>query len=322
MSRSEIIEYLEPYWSSMLDLMRSSLHSEVELLNQVNANILDHSGKMLRPLVSLLMAKAIGEPNDDSVRLAATAEMLHNATLMHDDVADESTERRGRPTLVSLLGPTAAVLVGDYWLSKAVGLVYDSSCRMALEKRFEKTMSDLAEGEMLQLQKAGTADTDEEDYFKIIHDKTASLFEAACESAAVSVGAVPEFQDAAVRFGHCLGLAFQIKDDILDYAGTAELGKPLGIDIKEQKITLPLLGALKGSPREAEIRAMVRDIHEHPEYSDEVRSFVMDNGGIQYAAARLDEYIAKAEEAISVLPESKAREALVTVARFNVYRQV
>lgn len=322
MGREAILKYLDPYWDRMLEVMRSSLLSDVALLNQVNNNILSHSGKMLRPMVSLLIAKAIGTPNEDSVRCAAASEMLHNATLMHDDVADESSERRGMPTLVSLLGPTAAVLVGDYWLSKSVEQIYDSSCREKLEKRFASTMSDLAEGEMLQLEKANSADTDEDDYFRIIFNKTASLFVASCESAAISVGASEDMVAAAVQYGKCLGLAFQIKDDILDYAGTSELGKPVGIDIKEQKITLPLLGALSGSDREDEIRDMVRNIHEHPENIEIIRDFVKQNGGIEYASARLDEYIRMADEAVAVFPDSPAKDALVEIARFNAYRQV
>lgn len=322
MGREAILKYLDPYWDRMLEVMRCSLHSDVALLNQVNNNILSHSGKMLRPMVSLLVAKAIGTPNEDSVRCAAASEMLHNATLMHDDVADESSERRGMPTLVSLLGPTAAVLVGDYWLSKSVEQIYDSSCREKLEKRFASTMSDLAEGEMLQLEKANSADTDEDDYFRIIFNKTASLFVASCESAAISVGASEDMVAAAVQYGKCLGLAFQIKDDILDYAGTAELGKPVGIDIKEQKITLPLLGALSGSDREDEIRAMVRDIHKHPENIEVISDFVKQNGGIEYASAKLDEHIRMAEEAVALFPDSPAKDALVDIARFNAYRQV
>lgn len=322
MGRPEILQYLEPYWSRVVELMKQSLHSEVNLLDQVNDTILGHSGKMLRPMVSLLIAKAIGTPNEDSIRFAAASEMLHNATLMHDDVADESTERRGMPTLVSLLGPTAAVLVGDYWLSKSVEQIFDSNCRGQLEKTFISTMSDLAEGEMLQLQKAGTADTDENDYFRIIYNKTASLFVAACKSAAVSVGASEDMKAAAVQYGKCLGLAFQIKDDILDYAGTSELGKPVGIDIREQKITMPLLGALKGSEREEQIRGMVRDIHDHPENIEVIRDFVRENGGIEYAVSRLDEHILMAETALEAFPDSPAKEALISIARFNSYRQV
>lgn len=322
MGRSEIVDFLEPYWSRVIELMHSSLDSDVDLLNRVNENILGHSGKMLRPMVCLLMAKAIAEPGEDSMHLAAAVEMLHNATLMHDDVADDSSERRGMPTLVSLLGPTAAVLVGDYWLSKAVGQVYETSCRAELEKRFSDTLSDLAEGEMLQLQKAATADTVEDDYFKIIYDKTASLFVASCDSAAVSVKASPEQREAAEQYGRCLGLAFQIKDDILDYAGTPELGKPVGIDLKERKITLPLLGALKNSDRAEEIRGMIRDIDAHPEYSEEIRNFVMENDGIGYASRRLEEYISMAEKALDAFPDSEAKAALVSVARFNTYRQV
>ena len=322
MTRNEIISRLEPYWGDFQNLMRKALHSDVALLNGVNDGILGHKGKMLRPMVCLLTASALGEVREDVVRLAAASELLHNATLMHDDVADESNERRGEPTLVSLLGPTAAVLIGDFWLSRAVELVFDCNCRDKVERLFSQTMSDLSEGEMLQLQKAGTSDTDEEDYFTIIYNKTASLFVSSCVSAAISVGASAEMQEAARQYARCLGLAFQIKDDILDYAGTADLGKPLGIDIKEQKITLPLLGALKNSDREQEIRRMVGDIHEHPENCEVVRRFVIDNGGVEYASRVLEDYIRKAEDALSEFPDGWAKDALIFVARFNTYRNV
>lgn len=302
--------------------MKDSLHSDVLLLQSINDTVLSNSGKLLRPMITLLVARACGAVTEDSICYAAAVELLHNATLMHDDVTDESTERRGRPTVMSLLGPSAAVLVGDFWLARAVELVISSKHHERVVRFFSKTLTDLSEGEMLQLEKASSADTTEDDYFRIIYCKTASLFEASAVAAADSVNASDELFEAARNYGRYMGLAFQIKDDILDYAGTADLGKPVGIDLKEQKITLPLLGALEGSADGDDVRKKVRDIHRHPEYYDEVRDFVWTHGGIEYASRRLDEFIAKAISALDAFPEGQAKEYLKQLAEFNAFRQV
>jgi len=273
-------------------------------------------------MLSLLVAKACGGVNEDSINYAATSEILHNATLLHDDVADESSERRGVPTVYAAMGASCAVLVGDYWLSKSMNLVLRSKTkRDEVISLFSKTLSDLAEGEMIQLEKASSGDTVEEDYFKIIYNKTASLFVAACRSAALSTGACKEFVEAATEYARNAGIAFQIKDDILDYDGTDNLGKPVGIDLKEQKITLPLLCALKDSDREAEVRSLVREIRNCPDNCDTVRSFVIERSGIQKAAKILDSYIEKAERALDLLPSGQARDWLVRLVRFNSYRK-
>ena len=288
----------------------------------VNDSILASSGKRLRPMISLLTARALGTPNIDTLRYAAACELLHNATLMHDDVADESPERRGRPTVSALFGSSAAVLIGDFWLSRAVDLILMSEDHERVAGFFSKTLSDLAEGEMLQMEKAASADTDEDAYFSIIHNKTASLFETAGKAAAASVGASDGRFEAAKQFALCFGMAFQIKDDILDYVGDTRLGKPVGLDIREQKITLPLLGAMRSSGREAEIRAKIQAVHDHPEYCREIHSFVLENGGVEYASAKLDEYIGKACGALSVLPDSTARRYLEEIAHYNAFRQL
>ena len=305
-----------------MDLIHSQLHSDVSLLEQTNAQLLANAGKMLRPMVSLLIARAIGTPTQDSVCYAAAAELLHNATLIHDDVADASQERRGKPTLSAMLGAGTAVLIGDYWLARAVDLIVDTVHRDDVIRKFARTLTDLAEGEMLQLEKASSCDTTEADYLRIIHCKTASLFCAAAETAAVSVDADAAQKAAAFAYGSALGIAFQIKDDILDYAGTDSLGKPVGQDLLEQKITLPLLGALQGSPREAEIRALVRDIPSHPENCERIRRFVVERDGVGLAARRLSEWVERAVRALDAFPDSKAREYLAAIARFNEWREV
>ena len=322
-----IREYLGKDWVDVTARIENVLDSDIDLLNSTNASILSHSGKQLRPLLALVFARACSAEgiSEATIRYAASAELLHNATLLHDDVADDSDQRRGVPTIRSLMGPSVSVLVGDYWLVKAMELILgDLEGDAGVIKIFSKTLSDLAEGEMLQLQKAQTGDTDENDYLRIIYNKTASLFEAACVSAAVSVGAPESFQNAARDYAVALGLAFQIKDDILDYEGTESVGKPLGVDILEQKMTLPLLGAMSNvsSDEEEIIRRKVAEIAEHPEYRDEIVSFVKANGGLEYAVRRLEEYIDDAVKALEVLPESYEKQYLVELAHYTGKRNM
>ena len=319
-----IKEFLGQDWTAVQETIVSALGSDIDLLNATNSSILSQAGKQLRPMLSLMFARACaGKATNVSVRYAAASELLHNATLLHDDVADGSELRRGRPTIMSLMGPAVSVLVGDYWLVKAVELILcDSEHDTRAIKIFAKTLSDLAEGEMLQLQKAQKGDTDENDYLRIIYNKTASLFEAACVTAALSVDASDEYMKAAKDYAVALGLAFQIKDDILDYDGTESVGKPLGVDILEQKITMPLLGALQNVSvqKQEEVRTMVRDIVGKPELRDDIVKFVKDNGGLEYAEARLCDYVTAAVTALDVLPDSKEKESLVKLAHYTAKR--
>lgn len=325
MTLDEIKDFLGQDWKDTDALIRSSLESDISLLNATNKAILDHSGKQLRPIVSLLVARACGggRVNADSVRYAAAAELLHNATLLHDDVADSSCERRGAPTVMAILGGPASVLLGDFWLVKALENILASSanCNEVI-RIFAGTLSSLAEGEMLQLQKASSGDTVEEDYYRIIYSKTASLFEAAFVSAAISVNAPADWIEAVRDYAVSLGIAFQIKDDIFDYSDGKKIGKPVGIDLEEQKITLPLLGALAAaSPERAkQIRGMVLAILEHPEYKEEIVGFVKEGKGIEYAVSRLEDYVSKAVDALAVLPDSKEKDYLVKIAGFTAYR--
>lgn len=321
MNIKEIRTYLGDDLVKVNDLIKDSLKSDISLLDATNQSILSNSGKQMRPMLSLMMARACngGRATGDSIKFAAASELLHNATLLHDDVADGSTMRRGKPTVFSLMGSQTSVLLGDYWLVKAMeNILSADKYSDKVIRLFSKTLSDLAEGELLQLQKASTADTTEEDYLRIIYSKTASLFVASCESAAVSVEAPEEYVQAARDYAYYLGLAFQIKDDIFDYAGTAKIGKPVGIDLREQKITLPLLGALKGSDndKECDIRRMVREMVDNPDNEHIIREFVYEMDGVGYAEARLQEYINKAMEVISVLPESEDRRWLEALARY------
>ena len=243
-----IKEYLKQDLEGVNALMGKSLSSDIALLDKTNKSVLAHSGKQIRPVLCLLAARACsgGFVTEDTLLYASAVELLHNATLLHDDVADDSPMRRGVPTVMSLLGGRASVLLGDYWLVKGMENILASANSSAKVIRiFAATLSDLAEGELLQLQKADTGDTLEQDYYKIIYNKTSSLFVAAATSGAMSVGASEEKMKAVRTYAKCLGQAFQIKDDIFDYLDNQQTGKPAGLDLKERKITLPLLGALK-----------------------------------------------------------------------------
>ena len=323
MDLNEIKSFLGDDWKKVLEKIDEQLGSDIEVLDSTNRQILSHSGKQLRPMLSLLVARACsaGRITEASVCYAAASELLHNATLLHDDVADSSDERRGVPTIRSVMGASVSVLVGDYWLVKAMECIL--SCHTSLDGRvirlFSRTLSDLAEGEMLQLQKAGSCDTTEEDYRRIIFNKTASLFEVSAVSAAISVNAPAEMEDAVRRYAGSLGLAFQIRDDIFDYAvSSAQIGPPVGVDIMEQKMTLPLLGALRmaGEETAADIRRKVMEIHSHPEYREEIIGFVRDYGGIGYAMDRLGEYLDEAVTALDVLPETREKLYLIEIADY------
>ncbi|MGN0201626.1 MAG: polyprenyl synthetase family protein [Candidatus Cryptobacteroides sp.] len=326
MNISEIKSFLGQDWTDAQDLLRESLDSDIALLNTTNEAILANGGKQLRPILGLLVARACGNgcTTRDSIRFAVAAELLHNATLLHDDVADSSKERRGQPTVMSLLGAPASVLIGDFWLVRAVDCILSADDNVNRVVRiFAKTLSDLAGGEMLQLEKAGRGDTDEEDYCRIIYSKTASLFEAVSVSCAVSVGACPEWLEAVRRYSVALGMAFQVRDDMFDYSEDAgRIGKPVGIDLDEQKITMPLLGALSSvSPGEAaRIRSKVVSIHENPDLKEEIRAFVLANGGLEYSKARLNEYVAEAQSALVTIPQSLERELLAQIASFTASR--
>lgn len=327
MNAERIISLLGKELEAMQTELCASLRSDVPLLNSINEDLISRSGKMLRPTVALAFAKACnyGACTPESIRYAAAVEILHNATLLHDDVADQAPFRRGAPTVFSSYGPTPAVLVGDFWLSRAVDLLRSSANLSWIIGAFSKTLTDLAEGEMLQQQKAFLADTCEEDYLRIVYCKTASLFVTACTSAVKSVGGSDAYMEAAEAYGKALGIAFQIRDDIIDYAST-DSGKPAGIDLMERKITLPLLGAMKNSEREEEARALVRGINtgndsaEDSAKCERLHAFVLENGGLDYALGRLRDYVREACEALEVLPDSAEKELLREIAEYNLQR--
>lgn len=326
MDFSSIKDFLKEDLDKVNNLMATSLSTDIELLDKTNRAILSHNGKQVRPVLTLLVARACsgGFTTDDTIKYAAAVELLHNATLLHDDVADDSPVRRGVPTVMSILGGRASVLLGDYWLVKGMeNILASRNSSDKVIRIFASTLTDLAEGELLQLQKAETGDTLEKDYYRIIYDKTASLFVASAAAGAISVSATEEKMSAARTYAKCLGVAFQIRDDIFDYEENAEIGKPVGLDLKEKKITLPLLGALAkaGEDRGREIRRKLCRIDDHPEYGGEIIEFVKSEGGIEYARKRLYEYVDNARIALRPFGNMQEVEMLCEIAEFTADRK-
>ena len=319
MDFSECKAFLAGPLEEVSAMLEASLRSDIALLDVTNRSLLSQGGKRIRPVLTLLSAGACGGINADSVRFAAAAELIHNSTLLHDDVVDGATTRRGKPTVMSILSGPASVLVGDFWLVKAIRCILDAErYSERVIRLFAKTLSDLAEGELLQMQKATHCDTTREDYIRIIYSKTASLFEASVLSGAVSADAPEEWTAALAGYARNLGIAFQIKDDIFDYAGGEGLGKPVGIDLLEQKITLPLLCALDTVPEEeaSTVRALVAQISDMPELAVKVRQFVLDRNGVEKARAEMDKYIDEAVSCLEELPQTAEKSYLAELARF------
>lgn len=325
MSKEQIYAYLRHDLDRVREVISSALASGIGLLDSTNESILSHPGKMMRPALALLAAKVCsgGRLAEDSYRCAAAVELLHNATLLHDDVADNSSSRRGRPTVMKMLGGGAAVLLGDYWLVRAMDVIFSlDRHREATMKVFSKTLGDLARGEMIQLEKSQSACTTEEDYFRIIYCKTASLFEAAALGGAFSVDASEGMRSAVCGYAVNLGIAFQIKDDIFDYQKDADVGKPVGHDILERKITLPLLCALSQADagRRREIREMVLRVSGERGSVPYILDFVAENGGVEAAGLVLDGYVEKARESLSVFPAGDVRDMLESLAEYTAAR--
>ena len=323
MTVGEIQAFLGEDWERMRTLLRETLRSDVEILDRTNASLLANGGKMLRPMLSLLVSKACGGIDEECVRVAVASELLHNATLLHDDVLDDGQCRRGAPTVLSTLGAKPSVLIGDFWLVKTMTTVLHCGEHFSeVSDLFSRTEQDLVEGELLQMAKAGSGDTSEEDYMKIIYLKTASLFQTVCASAAIAAEASESYVAALKEYGRLLGMAFQIKDDIMDYEG-GPLGKPAGADLKEGKITLPLLGALGKleKTRADEVRELVAQAPQRPENCVEVSELVKALDGTLYARRRLEDFVNRAKDALSVLPASRAKEYLLQLADFCAYRE-
>ena len=310
----EARQYLGQAWTDFQRRFAESLQTDIPLLRKANGFVLEHGGKKLRPLFTMLIAKALGSPcNELVISCAAAAELLHTATLMHDDVADDAATRRGAPTMKALYSPTTAVLLGDFWLSRTLDIIVDHPDKRVLHI-FSKCLNDLAEGEMIQLERAVKADATEEDYRRIIYCKTTSLFEASMLSAAYSVEA-GEAEIACVRqYAYHIGQAFQMMDDILDYSPELSIGKPTGQDIMEKKITLPLLCLFRKLSRLAERNLRRRLKKPDAALVEEIFSLVRQYDALSDARRVLGEEIRQAVVALAPLPDSPDKEYLIKIA--------
>jgi len=301
-------------------LIRSRLASDVVLINQVAEHIIGGGGKRLRPLLHLVAARAAGYRGRDHIELAAVIEFIHTATLLHDDVVDESDLRRGRKTANAVWGNAASVLVGDFLYSRSFQMMVELD-RMRVMRILADTTNLIAEGEVLQLLNIGNPDTNEAAYLKVIERKTAVLFAAATRLGAVLAELPREQEEALARYGLNLGFAFQIADDVLDYVSDAgTLGKNIGDDLAEGKPTLPLIHAIaESAPAQAE-RLKRAITSEGLDALPDVLAAIRDTGALDFARERARQYAHSAREALLELPRSEARDALALLADYAIDR--
>ncbi len=300
---------------------KASMQSSVPLLDRITHYIVKRKGKQIRPMFVFLSASLCGGITEATYRGAALVELLHTATLVHDDVVDNSYERRGFFSVNALWKNKIAVLVGDFLLSKGLLLSINNG-DFGLLKIVSDAVKQMSEGELLQIEKVRRLDIDESVYFEVIRQKTASLIASCCSCGAASAGADPEIVEKMRLFGEKVGIAFQIKDDLFDF-GTDDVGKPLGNDIKEKKITLPLIYALNkaGSSEKRRIINLVKNHNEESDKVSEVIDFVHTSGGLVYAQSRMEAYQQEAFSILNDLPEHNSRNSLQQLVRFTTERK-
>ena len=296
------------------------LASDIVLVNQVSQYIIGAGGKRLRPLSVVLAARACGHQGQKHVPAAAIIEFIHTATLLHDDVVDGSDLRRGRNTANHVFGNEASVLVGDYLYSRSFQMMVELG-DLRIQEVMANATNTIAEGEVLQLMNAHDPETTEQRYLEVIYRKTAKLFEAGAQMAAIVSGSPREIEQAMVDYGRHLGTAFQLVDDVLDYKATAEeLGKNLGDDLAEGKPTLPLIYALAHAPAAEAVRLREAIETGGIDDLDQITRLIETSGGLEYTARMARREKELAVEALGRLPASKYRDALVTLADFAVAR--
>jgi octaprenyl-diphosphate synthase len=301
-------------------LIINELSSDVILINQVGHYIIGNGGKRLRPMLLLLAAKALGGASDNHLVLAAVIEFIHTATLLHDDVVDDSDRRRGKESANAVWGNAASVLVGDYLYSSAFEMMVRTG-NMRVMEILSKTTTAIAEGEVLQLLNCNNPETTEEKYLEVISRKTAILFSAATRLGAVISNAPAKVEEGLAKYGQHLGIAFQLIDDALDYkANQEELGKNLGDDLAEGKPTLPLIYAIQHS-NASEASIVINAVKNgNRDAFNEVYAIVKSTKAIEYTEGRAYEEAQKAIDALSVLPDSDYKDALILLAKFSVQR--
>jgi octaprenyl-diphosphate synthase len=304
------------------EIFKDSMRSNVSIVDLIARYIIRQKGKKIRPLLVLLSAKLTGGISERSYRGAVLVELLHTATLIHDDVVDNADKRRGMWSINALFKNKVAVLMGDYLLSRGLMIAVDGKDFDFLSV-ITNAVKRMSEGELLQIRKTRKLDIDEETYFKVISDKTASLLETCCSIGALSATENKDYIEALKSFGHSLGMSFQIRDDVLDYEGSTNLiGKPIGGDIKEKKITLPLIYSLnKVSKSEAaSVRKIIKNGKDKTKVN-KIMQFVKDNDGINYALSVSRDYSLKAKQALEIFPDSQTKLAMQALVEFVAERK-
>jgi octaprenyl-diphosphate synthase len=320
MTVKEIMAPIEVEMKEFELRFQQNMKSKVPMLDKITHYIIKRKGKQMRPMFLFLTAKMLGKINDKTYQAASLVELLHTATLVHDDVVDDANERRGFFSINALWKNKVAVLVGDYMLSKVLLLSIQNQ-NVRLLEIIAKAVQDMSEGELLQIEKARKLDITEEVYFEIIRQKTGSLIATVCEAAASSV----DREDIAAnmrKFGELVGLAFQIKDDIFDYGTPNDIGKPTGLDIRERKITLPLIYALTHADKEVrrELIYIVKNKNEETKFVKRAVQLVIDAGGINYAYVKMNNLIQEALVLIKDIPDSEAKQSLIGLVNYTITR--
>jgi octaprenyl-diphosphate synthase len=321
LSVEEIMAPISLEMNQFDDHFKETMRSKVPLLDKVTQYIVKRKGKQMRPMFVFLTAKMLGEIGEKTYDAASLVELLHTATLVHDDVVDDANERRGYFSVNALWKNKIAVLVGDYMLSRILLLSLEKE-NTELLKIVARSVREMSEGELLQIEKTRRLDITEDIYFEIIKKKTASLIATCCEAGAISVGANTS-ADTMYIFGELVGIAFQIKDDIFDYGSPDKIGKPTGIDIREQKMTLPFIYAINNASQAD--RKVLTDIvkykNDQSEAIDRAIEIVIHSGGIKYAHDKMLYYGNKALDLLTEIPDSEAKTSLIGLVNYTMNRE-
>ena len=302
---------------------KKALESNNEILKDVHSYISENKGKQIRPLLTFLAAKVCENSNFNTICAAVSLELLHTASLVHDDIVDDTTERRGRKSVNAIWKNKIAVLVGDYLLAKALSIANQTK-NLAISDNITNLGKELIEGELLQIQTIKNISIEEEKYFEIIHKKTATLFSSCTTLGAISANANEKDIEILRQFGNIYGICFQIRDDIFDYISSEkEIGKPVGNDIKEGRITLPLIYALNNASekiKEEHIK-IIKKRYFAPKNIEKLLTFAKQNGGIEYAEKKIQDFINKGIEIIQPFSDSEAKNSLILTLKHTIDRK-
>ena len=317
-------QIMAPIFNEMVQFdehFKETMRSKVPLLDKVTQYIVKRKGKQMRPMFVFLTAKMLGEIGEKTYDAASLVELLHTATLVHDDVVDDANERRGYFSVNALWKNKIAVLVGDYMLSRILLLSLEKE-NTELLKIVARSVREMSEGELLQIEKTRRLDITEDIYFEIIKKKTASLIATCCEAGAISVGE-NDWAETMFSFGELVGITFQIKDDIFDYGSSDKIGKPTGIDIREQKMTLPFIYAINNASKADRkvLMDIVKNKNDESEAINRAIEIIIRSGGIDYACDKMFYYGNKALDLLTEIPDSEAKNSLIGLVNYTMYRE-